>query len=185
MGILDEDVVRVRESSDIVAVITQHTQLKKVGTRWSGPLPVPQREVPVVLGQPGRRPLLLLRLPGVGRRHHVRPRDRAPRLRRRHRVAGRQVRHPAPLHREGRGREPQAPGPPDPRSWSRPSTGTTTGCCPAPTPAARAATCAAGGFDREMVDQFRIGWAPESWDALVKGAEGPDRPRGRHRPRPA
>ena len=31
MGIVDEDVVRVRETTDLVAVVTQHTQLRKVG----------------------------------------------------------------------------------------------------------------------------------------------------------
>ena len=39
MGILDEDVARVRESTDIVAVISQYTQLKRVGQRWSGLCP--------------------------------------------------------------------------------------------------------------------------------------------------
>ena len=39
MGILDEDVARVRESSDIIQVITAHTQLKKVGANWSGLCP--------------------------------------------------------------------------------------------------------------------------------------------------
>ena len=31
MGILDEDVIRVREVADIVAVISAHTPLKRVG----------------------------------------------------------------------------------------------------------------------------------------------------------
>ena len=39
MGILDEDVVRVRETADIVQVISAHTQLKKVGRSWSGLCP--------------------------------------------------------------------------------------------------------------------------------------------------
>lgn len=39
MGIVDEDIVRVRESTDIVAVISQYTQLKRVGQRWSGLCP--------------------------------------------------------------------------------------------------------------------------------------------------
>ena len=39
MGIMDEDVVRVREAADIVAVVSGHTQLKKVGSRWSGLCP--------------------------------------------------------------------------------------------------------------------------------------------------
>ena len=39
MGIVDEDIVKVRSASDIVAVISGHTQLKRVGTRWSGLCP--------------------------------------------------------------------------------------------------------------------------------------------------
>ncbi|MCU0267889.1 MAG: DNA primase [Acidimicrobiales bacterium] len=39
MGILDEDIQRVRETSDIVAVISEHTQLKRVGRRWQGLCP--------------------------------------------------------------------------------------------------------------------------------------------------
>lgn len=39
MGIVDEDVVRVREAADIVAVISAHTQLKRVGRSWTGLCP--------------------------------------------------------------------------------------------------------------------------------------------------
>jgi DNA primase len=39
MGIVDEDVVRVRDSSDIVSVISDHLQLKRVGRRWVGLCP--------------------------------------------------------------------------------------------------------------------------------------------------
>ena len=39
MGIIDEDVVRVRETADIVQVISAHTQLKRVGRSWTGLCP--------------------------------------------------------------------------------------------------------------------------------------------------
>jgi len=39
MGIVDEDVRRVRDQTDIVQIINQHTQLRKVGTRWQGLCP--------------------------------------------------------------------------------------------------------------------------------------------------
>jgi DNA primase len=39
VGIVDEDVVRVREASDIVTVVSDHTQLKRVGRRWQGLCP--------------------------------------------------------------------------------------------------------------------------------------------------
>ncbi len=39
MGIVDEDVARVRETADIIQVVSAHTQLKKVGSNWSGLCP--------------------------------------------------------------------------------------------------------------------------------------------------
>ncbi|HYI60773.1 MAG TPA: DNA primase [Acidimicrobiales bacterium] len=39
MGIVDEDIVTVRERSDIVAVASQFMQLKRVGRRWTGLCP--------------------------------------------------------------------------------------------------------------------------------------------------
>src|SRR5689334_5079532 len=39
MGIVDDDIARVRDSTDIVAVISEHVQLKRVGRRWSGLCP--------------------------------------------------------------------------------------------------------------------------------------------------
>ena len=39
MGILDEDVARVRESADIVAIASEHIALKRVGRRYTGLCP--------------------------------------------------------------------------------------------------------------------------------------------------
>lgn len=39
MGIVDEDIVRVRQASDIVAIISEHVALKRVGQRWQGLCP--------------------------------------------------------------------------------------------------------------------------------------------------
>ncbi len=46
MGIVDEDIVRVRENTDIVAIITQYTQLKRVGRRFSGLCPFHGEKTP-------------------------------------------------------------------------------------------------------------------------------------------
>jgi DNA primase len=46
MGILDEDVQRVRETADLVAIITGYTQLKKVGRRWVGLCPFHGEKTP-------------------------------------------------------------------------------------------------------------------------------------------
>jgi DNA primase len=39
MGIVDDDVRRVRDETDIIRVITEHTQLKKQGSQWMGLCP--------------------------------------------------------------------------------------------------------------------------------------------------
>ena len=44
MGILDEDVARVRESTDLVALVSEHLALKKVGRRYAGLCPFHQEK---------------------------------------------------------------------------------------------------------------------------------------------
>ena len=46
MGIVDEDIARVREAADIVAVISEHVQLKRVGRRWAGLCPFHSEKSP-------------------------------------------------------------------------------------------------------------------------------------------
>jgi len=46
MGIVDEDIARVRESTDLVAVVTGYTQLRKVGQRWTGLCPFHSEKSP-------------------------------------------------------------------------------------------------------------------------------------------
>src|SRR6202008_1657637 len=46
MGILDEDVARVREVTDIVALISEHVGLKRVGRRYSGLCPFHTEKTP-------------------------------------------------------------------------------------------------------------------------------------------
>jgi DNA primase len=46
VGIVDEDVVRVREATDVVAVIAEYTQLKRVGVRFQGLCPFHAERTP-------------------------------------------------------------------------------------------------------------------------------------------
>lgn len=46
MGIVDEDIARVREATDLVAVVSGYTQLKRVGQRWSGLCPFHNEKSP-------------------------------------------------------------------------------------------------------------------------------------------
>lgn len=44
MGIQDDDIAAVRNATDIVAVISEHVQLKRVGRRWQGLCPFHQEK---------------------------------------------------------------------------------------------------------------------------------------------
>ena len=46
MGIPDEEIAQVRAATDIVALISEHTLLKKVGRRWSGLCPFHTEKTP-------------------------------------------------------------------------------------------------------------------------------------------
>ena len=50
-----ESLERVKQAADIVEVISAHTDLRRQGARWIGPLPVPRRAHAVVLGRRRRK----------------------------------------------------------------------------------------------------------------------------------
>ena len=46
MGIVDEDIARVRSSTDFVAVASEHLALRRVGARWVGLCPFHNEKTP-------------------------------------------------------------------------------------------------------------------------------------------
>jgi DNA primase len=48
MGILAEDIARVRDATDFVAVASERMSLRKVGTRWTGLCPFHAERTPSV-----------------------------------------------------------------------------------------------------------------------------------------
>lgn len=46
MGIFEDDIIRVRETTDIIAVISQYTALRRVGQRWTGLCPFHDEKSP-------------------------------------------------------------------------------------------------------------------------------------------
>ena len=46
MGIVDEDMAKVRDAADIVAIVGQYMQLKRVGRRWVGLCPFHAEKTP-------------------------------------------------------------------------------------------------------------------------------------------
>ena len=96
----------------MVELVGAKTDLRRVGSRWTGPVPVPRRAHAVVLGQRRAEALPLLRLRGQGRRDRVRAGDRGARLPRGGRAARRALRRGARARARGPARRgaPRAGG---------------------------------------------------------------------------
>jgi DNA primase len=46
VGIVDEDIAKVKEQTDFVAIVSEHVQLRRVGRRWSGLCPFHAEKTP-------------------------------------------------------------------------------------------------------------------------------------------
>ena len=128
----------------MVAVVSEHLALKRVGRRYQGLCPFHAEKTPSFSVNPE---LGLYHCFGCGvgrRRHPVRPGDRAPRLRHRRRAPGGQGRHHAPLRRRRRQPRTGSAATASSRPRRPPSTSTTGSCSTTPGPASPAATSAAG-----------------------------------------
>ncbi|MDP6976477.1 MAG: DNA primase [Acidimicrobiales bacterium] len=167
MGIVDDDVRRVRDASDIVGIVTQHTQLKKTGRQWMGLCPFHGEKSPSFSVNQEKavfycfgcqmqgdvidfvREIEHLDFAGAveylaGKANitlrYTDTKETKQRGRRRELVES--VGKAADFYHQ-RLLEGDDAGPA--RSYLR-----------------------ARGYDGEVVRKFRIGWAPESWDALAK-----------------
>lgn len=167
MGIVDEDVVRVREASDLVAIVSQHTQLKKVGRRQVGLCPFHNEKTPSfsVNAEEG-----LYYCFGCGAKgdaitfvREVEHLDFVGAVEWLAAKAGVAVRYTDRSESESRKRKlhlqqalERAVGWYHERLLSADDAG-----------AARA-YLRQRGFDKEMVERYRLGWAPRGWDSLSR-----------------
>ena len=167
MGILDEDVTRVRDATDIVGLISQYTQLKRVGQRWSGLCPFHAEKSPSFsvndtdglyhcfgckasgdvitfvreiehLDFPGAVEFLAGRS-GITLRYS--DRDEGEGRRRQARLLD-LVERAATWYHDSLRNSPDAGAA---RSYLR-----------------------GRGFDRDEVERYRLGWAPDDWDRLAR-----------------
>ena len=167
MGIVDEDIGRVREATDIVAVISQYTQLKRVGQRWSGLCPFHAEKSPSfsVNSDEGFYHCFGCKASG----------DAITFLREKEQLdfvgavealasrAGITLRYTERDEGEGRKRQARlfeitesAAG------WYHDRLRTS------PDAAAARKYLRGRGFDAEEVARYRIGWAPDGWDLMVR-----------------
>jgi len=173
MGIVDEDVVKVREMADIVAVITQHTQLRKVGQRWSGLCPFHTEKSPSfsVNGVEGLYYCFGCRASGdaitfVREIEHLDFVGAVEWLANKFGVTLRYTDHDEGASRK-RHRQLQ-------ETLARAVAWYHDRLLTGPDAGPARAYLRSRGFDRELVDANQIGWAPDGWDLLARSLHVPD-----------
>ncbi len=167
MGIVDEDVERVRQSTDLVKLVTEHTQLKRVGRRWTGLCPFHNEKTPSfsVNAEEGLYHCFGCKASGdaitfVRELEHLDFPGAIEHLARR---AGITLRYTDANEGAVRSRKKQLIGHVNRavelyHGWllEHPDAGEARGYL------------RSRGFDGDTVRRFKIGWAPDRWDALAR-----------------
>ncbi len=174
MGIVDEDIVRLRESADIVQVISNYTQLRRVGRRFTGLCPFHTEKSPsfsvnaeqglyYCFGCQAKGDVITFvreqeQLDFVGAVEWLAAKSDFT-LHYTDKNEGEERKRRAKLH-ETIGRAVQ---------WyhQRLLTGKDA--------AAARSYLRQRGYDGDIVRQYQIGWAPDSWDQLSKALRVPNR----------
>ncbi len=167
MGIVDEDIGRVREASDIVAVITQYTQLRRVGRRFQGLCPFHAEKSPSfsVNAEEGLYYCFGCGVRGdvitfVREKEHL---DFVGSVEWLANKAGVTLNYTDSGGGEDRKRKTKLQEAiAEAVAWYHQRLLT------AKDAGGARSYLRKRGFDREMVEQFQVGWAPDEWDSLAK-----------------
>jgi DNA primase len=173
VGIVDEDIQRVREATDFIAVASEHIALKKVGTRWTGLCPFHAEKTPSfsVNAEEGLWYCFGCQAKGdaitfLREIEHVDFVEAVERLAAR---AGIELRYDDAAvgkDRQRRSRLTEALEKAVDFYHQRLLT--------APDGGPARQYLRSRGYDGEMVRAFQIGWAPDDWDALCRALKLPD-----------
>src|SRR3954451_23779982 len=167
MGIVDDDIVRVRKSSDIVAIISEHVQLKRVGRRFSGLCPFhseksgsfsvnPEEHVFYCFGCGAKGDVITF----VREIDHL---DFAEAVEALATKAGIQVRYDrAVVSRDRQRRDRLVEVMKKAVEWYHER------LLSGGDGAAARSYLRSRGYDGDVVRQFQLGWAPDDWDALAR-----------------
>ena len=167
MGIPDEDVARVRAATDIVALIGEHAALKRQGRRWVGLCPFHGEKTPSfsVNSEEGFYYCFGCQAKGdaisfVRAMEHL---DFVDAVRRLADKSGIVIHEDANVGRESQRRKVFIDAMEQATEWyhQRLLTGADAG-------QARD-YLRSRGYDGDVVRRFRMGWAPDAWDALCRG----------------
>jgi DNA primase len=172
VGILDEDIRRVREASDIVAIISEHLQLKRVGSRWTGLCPFHTEKSPSfsVNGEEG-----LYYCFGCGKSgdtitfvREIEHLDFAAAVEKLAARVGITLRYTTSGEGENRGRKAKLVAAMEKAvEWYHER------LLSSPDAAEARKYLRSRGLDGEVVREYRIGWAPDDWDLLVRNVGVP------------
>jgi DNA primase len=168
VGILDEDVIRVRESADVLAVFGQHMQLKKSGRRFTGLCPFHAEKTPSfsLNAEVGLWKCFGCDKSGdvitfVREIEHL---DFAAAVEYLAARSGVQLRYTQQGEGEGRKeRKRLVEAMEQAVEWYHHRLLTAPDAGPA------RSYLRARGFDGDQVRRYRLGWAPDAWDALTQG----------------
>jgi DNA primase len=173
MAILEEDIVRVRQSVDLVEVIQEHVGLRKVGRRWSGLCPFHAEKSPSfsVNGEEGFWYCFGCHAKGdvitfVREIEHIDFVEAVERLAARSNIEIRFDNTRAASDRKHRQVLVDAMDKAVDWYHQRLLSG--------PDAKAARAYLRDRGYDGEVVRRFKLGWAPEGWDELSRGLRVPD-----------
>ena len=166
MGIHDEDVARVREATDIVAVIGEYVQLKRVGRRWQGLCPFHAEKTPSfsVNAEMGVYHCFGCKASGdaITFLREVEHADFVEAVERLAGRAGIALRYTAPgegADRQKRGKLTEALE--QAVEWYHQRLLT------APDAGLARGYLRHRGYDGDVVRRYKLGWAPDEWDALA------------------
>ena len=170
MGIVAEDVERVRAATDMVVLVSEHVGLRRVGRRWSGLCPFHAEKTPSfsVNGELGLYYCFGCQARGdaisfLRETEHL---DFASAVEALAGRAGIQVRYDAQdTSRQGGKRNSDLA-----KALERAVEWYHDVLLRAPEGAPARAYLRGRGYDSETVKHFRLGWAPGGWDTLVRGA---------------
>ena len=167
MGILDEDVARVRDATDLVALAGEHLALKRVGQRFVGLCPFHRRRRRRSRSTPSWVCYYCFGCQASGDAitfvrevEHLDFVDAVERL-------ARACRHHAALRRHGASPRTAQRKQRLARSGRRGDRRSTTQLLlESPDGGSRARYLRSRGFDGDAARQFQLGWSPDGWDAL-------------------
>ncbi len=173
MGIVDDDIARVRQSSDIVAIIGEHVSLRRVGLRWQGLCPFHAEKSPSFSVNQGEGLYYCFGCQAKGDVitfvREIEHLDFVAAVEKLAARAGISLRYTE--QGEGEGRKKKArlfEALAKAVDWYHER------LLSSPDAAKARGYLRSRGLSGDQVRQYRIGWAPEGWDTLAKALRLPD-----------